>query len=197
MRIIGLPTLSRTVLTHVRAVGCWLAVLVLCMAWVSSEAADFFWDGTAGGNSTDVGVIDGTDQSVNVLNRGVLRAVTPVISSAATARWEVGVVTGYQISASGTPTLYGATGLPPGVAIDTATGLISGTITTVGAWTVALTAGNVAGTGTGSLLLTSFLQLPIITSATTVSVTINTAFTYQIVAGSAPAAYTAPGCPPA
>ena len=52
---------------------------------------------------------------------------TPVITSATSASGIAGSAFSYQITASNSPTSYGATGLPPGLTVNTSTGLISGT----------------------------------------------------------------------
>lgn len=59
----------------------------------------------------------------------------------------------YQIVASGEPTSFGATNLPPGWTINTTTGLISGTPGTVGTWHILLTATNAHGSGSEILTL--------------------------------------------
>jgi hypothetical protein len=54
----------------------------------------------------------------------------PAITSASTASAKVGVpFSGYRITASNAPTSFGASALPPGLSVDSATGLISGTPT--------------------------------------------------------------------
>src|SRR5258708_22631262 len=53
----------------------------------------------------------------------------PVITSGTTASGTVGSAFSYQITATNTPTSYGATGLAAGLAVNTSTGLISGTPT--------------------------------------------------------------------
>jgi hypothetical protein len=90
----------------------------------------------------------------------------PVITSASTASGTVGKAFSYQITATNSPTSFGATGLPAGLSINTSTGLISGTPTASGTSSVALSATNGAGTGTATLALTvsatvsfSFLQV--------------------------------------
>ena len=60
----------------------------------------------------------------------------------------------YQVTATNSPTGYNASGLPAGLAINTANGLISGTVNSGGVWTVTLSATNSAGTGSASLTLT-------------------------------------------
>jgi hypothetical protein len=78
----------------------------------------------------------------------------PVITSPGTANGTVGSAFQYQITATNSPTSYGATGLPAGLSVNTGTGLISGTPTTAGMSTVTLSASNSAGTGNASLSLT-------------------------------------------
>ena len=65
----------------------------------------------------------------------------------------------YQITASNNPTSYSASGLPPGLTLNTTTGLISGMPTTAGSFTIALMASNAAGTSaTVTLKLTAVLD---------------------------------------
>lgn len=81
--------------------------------------------------------------------------VAPVISSATTAPATAGApFTAYVIGASGSPASYSATGLPPGLTLDTTTGTITGTPTTAGTYSVTLTATNAIGSGTTVLTIT-------------------------------------------
>ncbi len=57
---------------------------------------------------------------------------TPVITSAASASGQVDSLFNYQITATNGPVSYGAAGLPPGVGVNPATGLISGVPTAPG-----------------------------------------------------------------
>src|SRR5438552_6773769 len=95
----------------------------------------------------------------------------PVISSGAVATGPVGVAFTYQIVASNCPTSYNATGLPPGLSVNTSTGLISGTPTTAGTYSVTISATNSSGTGTNTLAITINKRAPATTTATTASVT--------------------------
>ncbi len=78
----------------------------------------------------------------------------PAISSATTASGTVSNFFSYQIVASNSPTSYAATGLPAGVTINTMTGLISGTPTTVGVSNAMISATNASGTANQALAIT-------------------------------------------
>jgi len=118
-----------------------------------------------------------------------------VITSATTANGAVGTAFSYQITATNTPTSFGATGLPGGLSVSSTSGLISGTPTAAGTSTVTLSAMNGSGTGNATLTLTIAVAAPVITSATTASGTVGTAFSYQITASNTPTSYGATGLP--
>ncbi len=71
-----------------------------------------------------------------------------------------GVPFSYQVQASFNPSSYGATGLPPGLSIDTSNGQITGTPTMGGVYAVGLSAVNIGGTGTGTLTITVNTNVP-------------------------------------
>jgi hypothetical protein len=77
----------------------------------------------------------------------------PTITSATTASGTVGSSFSYQITATNSPTSYGAAGLPAGLTVNTTTGLISGTPTAASTSAVTLTTTNAGGTGTASMSL--------------------------------------------
>ncbi len=85
----------------------------------------------------------------------------PEITSASNASGVVGKSFGYQIIASGSPTSFGASGLPAGLSVDPATGLISGIPSANGSSSVSLTATNSGGTGVAELQIT-VRSLPVI-----------------------------------
>jgi lysophospholipase L1-like esterase len=119
----------------------------------------------------------------------------PVINSSTSASGTVGSAFSYQITASNTPTSYSATGLPAGLSVNTSTGAITGTPTATGTSTVTIGATNASGTGTATLTLTVSAAKPVITSSTSASGTVGSAFTYQITASNSPTSYSATGLP--
>ena len=80
--------------------------------------------------------------------------LTPVITSATIATATVGQPFIYNITADNAPTSFAATGLPTGLSINSVTGVISGTPTTVGSSSITINASNATGTGNQTLLLT-------------------------------------------
>jgi hypothetical protein len=136
----------------------------------------------------------GTSTEVDVY--GLLGSgASPVITSATTGSGTVGSAFSYQITATNSPTSYGATGLPGGLTVNSATGLISGTPTASGTSAVTLSATNNSGTGEATLTLTIAVGVPVITSATTGSGTVRSAFSYQITATNSPTSYGATRLP--
>jgi T5SS/PEP-CTERM-associated repeat protein/autotransporter-associated beta strand protein len=95
----------------------------------------------------------------------------PVISSPTSASGTQGHPFSYQISATDSPTSYGASGLPAGLSVNTTTGLISGTPTVVGASSISISAKNSAGTGSATLTLTiSAPPAPVVTTSAATNV---------------------------
>ncbi len=124
--------------------------------------------------------------------------LAPVINSPAAATATVGTAFTYQITASNGATGFGATGLPTGLTLDPASGVITGTATESGTFTVALTASNATGTGTGTLTLTVSAEsvlAPVIDSITAVTTQLNEPFAYQITASNRPTSFAATGLP--
>jgi hypothetical protein len=77
-----------------------------------------------------------------------------VITSAHTAKVTVGSNFSYTISATNNPTSFGASGLPAGLSVDTALGVISGVPQSTGTFTLSVSAANAAGAGINPLILT-------------------------------------------
>jgi hypothetical protein len=77
----------------------------------------------------------------------------PVITSPTSALGNVAMPFSYQITASGSPTNFGASGLPPGLGINTTNGLISGTPTTGGTTIATISAMNFWGSNSVALTI--------------------------------------------
>jgi len=89
------------------------------------------------------------------LTANITSPSAPSITSATTATATYGdTTTSYAITATGDATSYNATGLPPGLSINTTTGEITGSPSAAGVYSVALSATNSGGTGFATLSYT-------------------------------------------
>ena len=121
----------------------------------------------------------------------------PLITSGSTASATKGQEFSYQITAGGDPTSFDATGLPAGLTINTANGLISGTPSLVGDFVVTLSATNSLGTSTANLTLhvAPAIMPPVIISPLTAAATSGEFFIYQIIATNQPTSLSASSLP--
>ncbi len=119
----------------------------------------------------------------------------PVITSSSVASIVGGNAFSYTITATNDPTSFDATGLPDGLAINTATGEISGTPNTVAVTTATIYAKNIGGTGSAPLEISVLLPPPVITSPATATVVQDAPFSYQITASNNPTGFSATGFP--
>ncbi|HTB52216.1 MAG TPA: putative Ig domain-containing protein, partial [Ferruginibacter sp.] len=153
---------------------------------------------TAGTSTVTVSATNATGTGTKAVTFTINPAVAaPVVSSAATATGTVGSAFSYAITASNAPTSYNASGLPAGVTVNTSTGIISGTPTTAGTYTVTVNAINAGGTGNKTVTVTvsPAIVAPVVSSATTASGTVGSAFSYTITASNTPTSYNATGLP--
>lgn len=108
--------------------------------------------GAAGGNDWTGGL---TLSGSSVVSTTTVQAGAPVITSPATASGTAGApFTTFGIVASGLPTSYAASGLPPGLTLNPQTGAINGTPTASGTYVVTVTATNSSGTTSSTLTVT-------------------------------------------
>jgi hypothetical protein len=91
-------------------------------------------------------------------------AKKPVITSAKSAIATVGKPFTYKITATNSPTSYGAAGLPAGLTVNSSTGQISGSPTSAGSVQITVSASNSAGIGTLAVKLAVNKPKPPVTS---------------------------------
>ena len=123
------------------------------------------------------------------------RNFTPLISSALTATTTTSTALNYTILGTGSPTSFNATNYPAGLSINTATGALTGTVTTAGTYNITINATNVWGTASNTLVLTVNPPAPVINSTLTASASTTSAFSYQITATNSPTSFNATGLP--
>ena len=86
----------------------------------------------------------------------ILRIVVlgPTITSPLSPSGEIGQSFSYQITASRSASSFSATGLPPGLTLNSATGMISGIVELSGSYVITVTAHTAVGNATASFTLT-------------------------------------------
>lgn len=159
-----------------------------------------FGSGTIGPSARFQRVIE-----VPQLNPSILSALprilpVPKISSPTTATAIVGQLFSYTISLSNASslqgTVFGAVGLPSGLSTDPSTGLISGTPSQSGTFTVTLTASHPNGSGMVTLALkVNGTAAPVITNARPKEGHRGQPFSFSIQATNAPISFGAVGLP--
>ena len=146
--------------------------------------------GATNANGTGVAVL-----TITVVGAGSAPVITnPTGNAAAT----LGTPFGFTIVASGLPTSFSASGLPPGLVVDSLTGAITGTPTLAGTYLVTLRASGPTGVAISALTVSVLpaTVAPVITSLTTAPGTVGVPFvTYQTTATGLPNSYTATGLP--
>ena len=140
----------------------------------------------------------GTDNATLIITVAAAGVAPDITNNPLTAAATVGTAFTFRITATGTPTSYSASGLPLGLVLNPATGVISGRPVLPGTAEVALGATNAFGTDSATLSITiaAATVAPIITSPTSIPATVGAPITYVIVATGLPTSYTATGLPP-
>jgi hypothetical protein len=130
----------------------------------------------------------------DIAGAGALYSIK-ITSSLTPSSGSVGVGFSYQITANNNPTSFSATGLPPGLQLDAATGLINGTPTYGGTFDVRVTAHGSRFDATATVRIV--IIGPVITSnPSPAGVAVGNSFTYQIMASQSSTSYDAIGLPP-
>jgi PKD repeat protein len=157
--------------------------------------------GVISGTPTSAGSTSITINATNATGTGTASLtltasyVAPVITSALSRTAAAGSAFNYQITATNNPTSYSASNLPAELSINTSTGAISGTPTSVGTTSIAISASNPGGTGSANLTV-SVVAAPVITnSSSEITARVGTAFSYQITATNSPTSYSATNLP--
>lgn len=114
---------------------------------------------------------EGGPTNIGTLFRIGAAVSPPVVTSATTASGGYGTAFNYTITATNSPTTYGASPLPTGLNFNAATGSIFGTLPGMpGTYTIGLSATNAGGTGTSTLTLTVVdLVPPVIMAPATIT----------------------------
>ena len=128
----------------------------------------------------------GTDTATLTLTVNPAPSAGPVITSATSQNGRTGQPFSFQILARETSPAarVSATNLPPGLTLDTTSGLIAGTPIHDGSFrvTITITDGSKSTTGTLQLTFTSDAGFPVITSPKAAAIAPGVTFTYKITA---------------
>jgi hypothetical protein len=128
-------------------------------------------------------------RTINVL------PVPPVIASIAPIALLLGQPVSIQPTATNVPTSWTATGLPPGVSINSTSGAVTGVPSSAGLFTVTISASNAGGTGTRTFG-TGVYAVPAFTGVSASTATQNADYSHTISATTTPVRITATGLPP-
>jgi hypothetical protein len=118
-----------------------------------------------------------------------------IISSIVGLTIDAGSPFNYQIRANNSPTSYDAAGLPPGLSVDPASGVISGSATSGGNFSVTLIAHG-SRRDASAILPITVIASRIISTLSPPSVHVGDSFSYTIGATNHPFAFDAAGLPP-
>jgi len=179
----------------------------------SNNPTGFSVTNLAPGLTSNNGVISGTPTVAGTYNMQVsasnsngtgnanlaltVKLPLPVITSPLTADGLVNTAFNYTIQSANASTVFGATGLPQGLTLN-ATGLISGTNTNGGVFSVTISAANTTGQTTTNLTIVIYngvAPVPVITSMLNATGAVGASFSYAITASNNPTSFFAIGLP--
>jgi hypothetical protein len=119
----------------------------------------------------------------------------PVITSGLLVSGQPGTPFTYTIAATNGPTSFSALGLPPGLALNSTTGVISGTPTTAAISSVNLIASNQYGDSPALNLTLTIGNFSAITSAAALTGTVGSPLNYTLTASNNPTSFSLTGLP--
>jgi len=161
-------------------------------------------NGVIAGTPTIVGVYNIQLSATNASGAGygnlalTVKLPLPVLISAPTADGLTNTPFAYTIQAANVATIFGATTLPDGLALNPATGVIAGTPTTSGVYAVSIGATNTTGSASAPLTIVIYngaATAPVVTSAPNATGTLGMTFNYQIAATNNSTSFFATGLP--
>ncbi len=124
-----------------------------------------------------------------VLTIAITNQLAPLITSAIGLEGTVGASLSYTIAATNSPVSFSASGLPSGLSLNGANGIISGAPSASGSFPVSISATNGAGTSSATLninVAAAPAEAPVISSAAEIAVTYSTFVNFTVTATNLP-----------
>lgn len=181
--------------------GNWLLVSGPDPSWLTPDAENPFgftaMELSLGGNRIYAGTDGWRYRNGVLVSTGDedLGFIAPPVVTGGVVEATQGEPFSYQIVATGDPTSYDASPLPPGLAIDQSTGVIFGVPSQRGVFDLTLFASNAGWTRSASLQLTVRLGLPVVTNPGLQSAEVGAEFALQMEASNEPTSYVEQGLP--